>query len=390
MSASTVDGGGSGRAGGSILFTAFEPSGDLHAAPVIAALREMAPDLPIHAWGGPSMAEAGAVVVEQTAGDGVIALPSLKRIGAFFGELRRIETFAARERVALHVPVDSPAANFPIAKRLRKRGARVVHLVAPQFWAWGGWRRRKLKRITSMVLCLLPFEEEWFRSRGILAKFVGHPVVNRSLDRAALAAAGSDLPRGSPRLLLLPGSRSSEIRRNLPLLLDAFAELQGRGRGTAGLVAAAAPEQIPEIRRRFPNLPTGLHLVSGRLEQAIAWCDLALTVSGTVSLDVARQCKPMVGVYRTGLLGVIGAKLLLQVPDRLLPNILAGRRIVPEFVPHYGGAGRIVEAASELLADSRRLAETSEELRRVLGQFKGHDYAQESAREILRVLGRGG
>jgi lipid-A-disaccharide synthase len=389
-SADGGEGGGSAGQGASILFTAFEPSGDLHAAPVIAALRELAPDLRIHAWGGPHMAEAGATVVEQTAGDGVIAVPSLRRIGAFFGELRRIETFAARERVALHVPVDSPAANFPIAKRLRRRGARVVHLVAPQFWAWGSWRKRKLQRLTSIVLCLLPFEEQWFRSRGILAKFVGHPVINRRLDRAALAAATSDLPRGSPRLLLLPGSRSREIERNMPLLLDAFGELQGRHRGIAGLVAAATPEQIPEIRRRHRNLPTGLHLVSGRLEEAIAWCDLAITVSGTVSLDVARQCKPMVGVYRTSPLGCLVAKVMLRVPDRLLPNILAGRRIVPEFVPHCGGAAAIVEAAAEQLADSRRLAETAEELRRVLAQFKGHDYAQESAREILRVLGRGG
>jgi lipid-A-disaccharide synthase len=373
----------------SILFTAFEPSGDLHAAPVIAAIRERDPSIPIYAWGGPRMAEAGAEVVEQTAGDGVMALPGLKRIGAFFGELRRIETFAARHRVALHVPVDSPAANFPIAKRLRKRGIRVVNLVAPQFWAWGSWRRRKLQRVTSMVLCLLPFEESWFRERGIPARFVGHPVVNRELDRPALLAAAHDLPKGSPRILLLPGSRQSELQRNLPLLFTAFSELQSLHRGLAGLVMAADAAHLPQIRQRFPNLPTGLHLVSGRLEESIAWCDLALTVSGTVSLDVARQCKPMVGVYRTSLVSWLGSKVILQIPDRLLPNILAGRRIVPEFVPYIGGAAPIVEAAGALLRDSRLMAETAQELRRVLAQFKGRDYASTSAEAILEVWGKG-
>jgi len=203
---------------GAILFTAFEPSGDAHAAPVIRKLRELAPNRPIHAWGGPRMAEAGAEVVEQTAGDGVIAVPSAGRIRRFLGEMKRIETFAARHRVVLHVPVDSPAANTPIARRLRGAGSRVVHLVAPQYWAWGPWRRRKLQAITDLVLCLLPFEEAWFRERGIPAKFVGHPVINRSLDRRDLERRASELPRGRPRVLILPGSRSKEIRSNLGLL----------------------------------------------------------------------------------------------------------------------------------------------------------------------------
>ena len=381
-----------------ILFTAFEPSGDAHAAPVIRALRERDPDRRIYAWGGPRMAEAGAEVVEQTAGDGVIALPSLSRIGAFLGELRRIETFAARNRIGLHVPVDSPAANTPISKRLRRGGARVVHLVAPQYWAWGPWRRKKLQRITDLVLCLLPFEERWFRERGIPAKFVGHPVINRELDRTDLEERARGLPRGRPRILMLPGSRSSEIRKNLSLLMRVFADLQGLHHGLAGLIVAASPEIAATIRAKFPSLPTGLHVVGGDaksagsaiLDAAVHWCDVALTVSGTVSLDVARQAKPMVGVYRTSLLDVFGAKLMLTIPDRLLPNILAGERIVPEFVPYWGGPGPIVEAVENFLKDSRRAAETTQSLKRVLTQFRGHDFAIESAEAILELLERGG
>lgn len=383
---------------GAILFTAFEPSGDAHAAPVIRKLRELAPNRPIHAWGGPRMAEAGAEVVEQTAGDGVIAVPSAGRIRRFLGEMKRIETFAARHRVVLHVPVDSPAANTPIARRLRGAGSRVVHLVAPQYWAWGPWRRRKLQAITDLVLCLLPFEEAWFRERGIPAKFVGHPVINRSLDRRDLERRASELPRGRPRVLILPGSRSKEIRSNLGLLMSTFAELQARHRGMSGLVVAASREIAAEIRRRHPSLPTGLHVVNVEskaggtavLDAAILWSDVALTVSGTVSLDVARQAKPMVGVYRTGPLGVLVGGLMLTIPDRLLPNILAGERIVPEFVPHCGGHGPLVEAVDGFLKDSRTAAETQAALERVLSTFSGHDFAQESAEAILELLERGG
>lgn len=382
------------RAPGAILFTAFEPSGDAHAAPVIAAIRRLDPARPIYAWGGPKMAAAGAEVVEQTAGDGVIAVPSLARIGAFLGEMRRIETFAARSRVALHVPVDSPAANFPIANLLRRAGARVVHLVAPQFWAWGAWRRKKLQRTTDLVLCLLPFEEAWFRERGIPARFVGHPVINRELDRNAIAAQARELPRGSPRILLLPGSRSSEIKKNLALLMRVFADLQALHHGMGGLIVAASPEIAASIRERHPSMPTGLHVVTaesrdghGILDAAVAWCDLAITVSGTVSLDVARQAKPMVGVYKTGLVGVLGGRAVLRIPDRLLPNIIAGKRIVPEFVPYAGGPGPIVAAAESLLKDSRRTAEASHELRQMLAKFRGHDFAEESAQAILKFLG---
>ncbi len=381
-----------------ILFTAFEPSGDAHAAPVIRALRARDPSRPIFAWGGPRMAAAGAEVVEQTAGDGVIAVPSLKRIGSFFGELKRIETFAARNRVALHVPVDSPAANTPIAQRLRRGGARVVHLVAPQYWAWGPWRRKKLQRITDLVLCLLPFEEQWFRERGIPAKFVGHPVINREIDRGELDERAKGLPRGRPRILMLPGSRSSEIRKNLALLMRVFAELQALRHGTGGLIVAATPEIAAGIRAKYPSLPTGLHVVSGDargggndiLDAAVHWCDVALTVSGTVSLDVARQMKPMVGVYRTSPLGVVVAKIMLRIPDRLLPNVLAGERIVPEFVPYCGGPGRIVEAVETYLKDSRVAAEAQLSLKRVLTQFRGHDFATESSSAILDLLDRTG
>jgi lipid-A-disaccharide synthase len=296
------------------------------------------------------------------------------------------------------VPVDSPAANTPIARRLRGAGSRVVHLVAPQYWAWGPWRRRKLQAITDLVLCLLPFEEAWFRERGIPAKFVGHPVINRSLDRRDLERRASELPRGRPRVLILPGSRSKEIRSNLGLLMSTFAELQARHRGMSGLVVAASREIAAEIRRRHPSLPTGLHVVNVEskaggtavLDAAILWSDVALTVSGTVSLDVARQAKPMVGVYRTGPLGVLVGGLMLTIPDRLLPNILAGERIVPEFVPHCGGHGPLVEAVDGFLKDSRTAAETQATLERVLSTFSGHDFAQESAEAILELLERGG
>jgi len=372
-----------------ILFTAFEPSGDAHAAPIVKALRRMDPSLRICAWGGPRLREAGAEVIEETAADGVMGLSSLGRLFAVRREVSRIDRWMGQYKVHLHVAVDSPAANFPICARARRHGVRSAHLVAPQLWAWGGWRLSKLRRLTSGVLCLLPFEEPWFRERQVPARFIGHPRLNRELPREAVEARRGTLPSGSPRLLLLPGSRSSEVRRNLKLIVRSFADIQDRHRGTVGLIVAASEDIARLVRKLVPSMPTGLHLITGELDAAIAWCDLALAVSGTVSLDLTRHFKPMVGVYRVSLLSRLGAMVLLRTPHRLLPNIIAQRRIVPEFVPYWGGAKPITEAADHLLQDSQRLAQASEDLKRVAARFRGHVPEVEAAQALLALLDRG-
>lgn len=378
-----------GASTGAILFTAFEPSGDAHAAPVIAALRARRPDVRIFAWGGHRMEEAGATLIERTADDGAMGLGALTRAWAVRSQIARIRRWSKRYRVLIHVPVDSPAANFPIATTMHRRGARVVHLVAPQLWAWGAWRARKLRRVTSQVLCLLPFEEKWFRERHIPARFIGHPVLSREMDEEAVRQRSASLPGGAPKIAIFPGSRSQEVKRNIRLLASAFTELQGRHSGMGGLIVAANDDIARLIRRKLPVFPTGLHMTVGGVDAAVRWCDLAMAVSGTVTLDIARQCRPMIGVYKTGIVSWLGSKIILRTPYRLLPNVVAGREIVPEFVPHAGGPGPIIAAATELLRDSRRLTLQREELQRVIARFRDHDPSSEAADAIVALLSSG-
>ena len=372
-----------------VLFTAFEPSGDAHAAPVIAALKAMAPDIEIVAWGGPQMERAGATMIERTADDGAMGLSALSKIASVKKTQNAIRQWAQARRVTVHVPVDSPAANFTIAKFMKARGVRVCHLVAPQLWAWGPWRLNKLRRCTDLVLCLLPFEQEWFRSRRVPAKFIGHPVINRILDQAQIDTQSNELPKGSPKVLLLPGSRSSEVKRNLPLLLKVFSDIQHNHRRAIAIMVTANDSLARLVRERVPTLPPGVLLMTGKLDAAISWSEIALCVSGTVSLDLLRQAKPMVGIYRTGLLSVIGANIMLSMPNRLLPNILAGKRVVPEFVPCLGRAGPISAAVEELLVDQSRLRETANALRMLLPAFQGKRPDIEAAEAIIAfVTGR--
>ena len=373
------------RAQPSILFTAFEPSGDAHAAPVIRELRRVLPQVKVYAWGGSAMEAAGATIVQRTAADGAMGAEALTKVFAVRREVRRIKQWAREARVLAHVPVDSPAANFPICKVMRKSGARVVHLVAPQLWAWGRWRVGKLRRLTDLVLCLLPFEEAWFRKRRIPARFIGHPAVNRSLDMAELRERIHGLPSGAPRLAIFPGSRSHEVRANIRLLVDVYAELQGRYGGLAGVIVAANPSVAKIIRRKIKVYPRGMHMVTGNADAAITWCDLALAVSGTVTLHIARQRKPMIGVYKTGWLAWLGAMLVLRTRYRLLPNIIADREIVPEFVPHVWGPLPIVKQATYFLHDSKHGAIQSEELARVCLRFAHRKPAEEAAALIVQI-----
>lgn len=379
----------------SLLFTGFEPSGDDHAAAVIAELRSRHPDLTMHAWGGPKMEAAGATVVERTGKDAVMGLPGLAKIREHRRINKRIAKWIVEHGPTVHIPVDSPAANFPICAIAKKHDMRVVHLVAPQVWAWGTWRIRKLRRLTDQVLCLLPFEEEWFRARGVRAEFVGHPLFDKQLDLGALDSEASAYTgfgdAAVRRLAIMPGSRPSEIRNNFPLQLDAFRELKKRHPELLGLVAATTEEVQQHIRdfaRGHGGWPDGLEITAGKADAVIRWCDLALVVSGTVTLQIARQHKPMVIFYKSNpVMYTLLARWLLSTEFFTLPNLVAGREIVRELVPHFEGAGPIIEAVNELIEQPKLAEIQTEHLREITRSFEGANAALGAADAIERVGG---
>lgn len=379
------------HAGKCILFTAFEPSGDDHASTVIAELKRRHPDLPIYAWGGPKMQRAGAVVVERTGHDAVMGMPGWRKIREHTFINERIEGWMREYRPLVHIPVDSPAANFPICKAAKALGIKVVHLVAPQIWAWGRWRIRKLRRLTDMVLCLLPFEEGFFLKRGVAARFIGHPLFDEPLNEADLARRAAALGEGSPRVALMPGSRPRELEGSWPLLLDAFRELRIAYPGLTGVVAATTPQVKQDLHTRAQDLgglPDGLSIVAGDADAVIRWCDLALVKSGTITLQIARQTKPMVIFYKQQTSPVLYHSLRLVAVSThffTLPNILAQREIVPELVPHFGGHEEVVVAARKLLDSPERMEQQREELARIIELFRGRDASMNAADAIEEV-----
>lgn len=374
-----------------VLFTAFEPSGDDHASAVIAELRRRRPELSIYAWGGPKMERAGARLIERTGDDAVMGLPGLRKIREHGRINRRIGAWMDSGRASVHVPVDSPAANFPVCAMAKARGMKVVHLVAPQVWAWASWRVKKLRNRTDLVLCLLPFEQDWFRARGVPARFIGHPLFDEELDVSELDRRAAALPAGAPRIALMPGSRPGEIRKNFPVLLRAYRSLEASHPGLVGVVAATRPEverQLREMADEHGGWPGTLAARCGETDVVVRWCELALVVSGTVTLQVAKQQRPMVIVYKSSrLVCFLLGSWLVSTRVFTLPNLIAGRRIVPELVPYFGAGDEVAREAARLLDEPARAEQQRRDLAALRETFRARHAASAAASAIEEIAG---
>ena len=366
------------------LFTAFEPSGDAHAAPVIAELARRHPDAKIYALGGERCREAGAELLESTTDRAAMLTSALGQIGEHRRRLKRLKAWLDVHPVDMLVPVDSPAANWSVCKAVRRAHptAKIVHLVAPQLWAWAPWRVRKLRRLTDHVLCLLPFEPDWFGQRDVPCTFIGHPIVE---ETSPTDVADEDAP---PRLAVLPGSRAAEIESNGPTMLTACRRLADTVDGFTAEIAVrdqAAADKVMALADG--ELPPETSIVIGETEAVLGRATAALVASGTASLQVAAAGVPLVVMYNVSWIGwqLLG-RWLVRTRTFCLPNLIAEAedrpRPVDEFIPHFGDPDPIIEALIPLLTEAEARDQRREALARVREGFAGHDFATEAADAI--------
>ncbi len=334
-----------------VLLTAFEPSGDLLGAGMIRSLRATRPDLAIFAMGGHRMEAEGATLLENTTAEAKMGLSAATQVLTHLRRLRLLKRWLRSHAVTALVAVDSPTANWSICGLVRRMQpqAKILHLAAPQIWAWAPWRIGKLRRLTDQVLCLLPFEPEWFGDRGVPAMFVGHPI----FDGVATSATANTPPPpsewpGAPglRLALLPGSRRAEIRENLPTMLAAFDRLCQLHPGMGAVIAAvdqAKAGLIAELIAAHPStIARPLHVAVGQVTQVLNWADVVLVVSGTATLEVAAHRKPMVTIFNANWFEWQVVRWIIQTRTFTLPNLISEAqghgRAVPEFRARDWGA----------------------------------------------------
>lgn len=365
-----------------VFVSAGEPSGDAHAAAFASALRHVVPDVRLEGFGGTRMAEAGVALMARMEDLTVMGFVEvLRKVPAHLRLLRRIRNRLARGDVDLVVLVDYPGFHLRLAEAAHRAGVPVLYYVAPGVWAWGEGRLGRMRRTITRLAVILPFEEEFFRSRGVPATFVGNPLRDRRAvpgDRAARKRAlGVDPER--PLLAVFPGSRRQEVRRLWPSFRDA-AHLVRRERPEVQVVVAATPEgEYPE--------PGDLRLVFSRPELCLGAADAGLLKSGTTTLEGALADTPMVIAYRVQYLSYLLARALAKVQWVGLVNLVAGREIAPEFLQQRARPDLLAAALLPLLRDgSPERARQLQGLREVRERVGGPGAAERTAKIAVDLL----
>jgi lipid-A-disaccharide synthase len=384
-----------------VAIVAGETSGDALGAALIAALRGRCGAVEFLGVAGPAMRAAGCVPLadaHELAVMGLIDplkhLPRLLRLRSML--IDRISAW----KPDVFVGIDSPAFNLGLAGRFKSLGIATVQYVSPQVWAWRPGRVRKIARRCDLVLCLLPFEPEFYRSHAVRAEFVGHPLADQIpllADRAA-ARASLSLDAHRPTLALLPGSRLGEVQRLAAPFIATAIEMSRRRPGLQLLApmanAAARAEFERALAAASPPSPLDLRLLDGQARSALTAADVALVASGTATLEALLCRCPMVVAYRVGAVTALLLRTLrlVRLPYFSLPNLLAGEALAPEFFQQTVTSANLSGAIERAFDDVARREYLQREFLRVHESLRagGAARAAEAVLELLRDKGLDG
>ena len=369
-----------------IYLVAGEASGDEHGAELIRCLHELAPEAEFHGRGGPRMkAIAGNAFMNWIDAAAVVGLwEVVKRYGYFrrqFAETLSEITAAKPDAVVL---IDYPGFNLRLARTLRKwaPGLKIIYYISPQVWAWNRGRIAQMARYLDLMLCIFPFEAELYNASGLRTIFVGHPMVEN------LAARRSSEPRDPNLIGLFPGSRSREVKKIFPVMLAAVVEILAQRPATRFEIAAASDA----LAREIGNLMAGslmrdrLRVVTGDSSGTMQRAFAGMVASGTATLESAFFGLPFVLVYKVSWPTYFAARLMMRTRFLGMPNVLADREIVPEFLQHEAKPKEIALAMLRLMNDSAAREKMIAEFATIVEKLGEAGASAKAAQAILQEL----
>jgi lipid-A-disaccharide synthase len=369
-----------------LYFVAGEASGDEHGAALMRSLRDLAPDCEFRGRGGPQMKQIAGETFTDWIGDAAVV--GLWEVVKHYGYFREQFAKALNEIDAAKpdavVLIDYPGFNLRLARALRKRAPalKIIYYISPQVWAWNRGRIRQMARYLDLMLCIFPFEAELYNLSGLRTIFVGHPMIENLARRRTGEARDPNL------IGLFPGSRSREVKKIFPVMLKAIAEIISARSATRFEVAAASETLARDIQGLLAGSPLRecARIVtadsSGTMQRAFA----GMVASGTATLEAAYFRLPFVLVYKVSWPTYFAARLLMRVPFLGMPNVLAGREIVPEFLQHEANPRTISHAVLTLVNDPAKREQMISEFDDVIGKLGETGASAKAGRAILAEL----
>jgi lipid-A-disaccharide synthase len=375
-----------------ILISAGEASGEMYGAELITALRQRHPSLEFFGVGGERMRTAGCDTVIDAKDLAVVGITEIvSHLRKIYGCFRRLIREADLRKPDLAIVIDSPAFNWRVARQMHHRGIPVVYYVCPQFWAWRQGRVKLLRKYVSKALVIFPFEEKFYRDRGVDAEFVGHPLAelpHPRIDREDYARRYKLDPE-KHWITLMPGSRVKEVKMNLPAILESASQF---GRAYEFLLPLA-PTLDPSL---FQGLRTSETVTLVYEALPALWHSRAgIIASGTATVEAGMMCTPFVMVYRVSPLTYALGRWRIRVPHFAMVNLIAGKEIVPELVQDNFTPANVVARLNDIIPDAPARETMLEALARVKASLRSPAHlddprhpAERAADAILGLLGR--
>lgn len=368
-----------------VALVAGEASGDILGSGLMQALKAQHPDIEFMGVGGPRMEAQGLpsyFPMERLSVMGLFEV--LGRLVELLLRRRRLVRTLIAERPDVFIGIDAPDFNLGLELKLRRAGIRAVHYVSPSVWAWRQKRVFKIREACDLMLTLFPFEAQFYQQHAVPVRFVGHPLANSialEVDRAG-ARQALGLDPDATVVALMPGSRGGEVSRLGPLFLQAAALLNRQRPGLRFVLPCASAPRRDQLEQMLAGQDLHLELLDGRSHEALAACDAVLIASGTATLEALLHKRPMVVAYRVANMTYRILKRLVKSTFFSLPNLLAGRQLVPEFIQDEATAEALAEAVSALLHDGQEQTEGFAAIHLALRQ----DASTQAAEAVLQLV----
>ena len=373
------------------LIVAGEASGDIHGANLVRALKRLDPDLKIKGIGGKYMADAGVEILVSASDMAVVGLTEVfTRLHVLIQAYRKLKFILKHNRPGLLILIDYPEFNISLARIANRLGVPVLYYISPQVWAWRQTRVKKIARRIDRMAVILPFEKDFYDEKGVNVDYVGHPLLDSIPEFNDKEAVLKDLGLKNqyPIIGLLPGSRTEEVNRLLPLMIESvemLAPYYTNMQCVLPLASTISPDLVQTIIKKSSVL---VKVLQKDIYRILSVCDLALVASGTATLETAVMEVPMVIIYKVSPISFWIGKKVIKVPYAGLPNLVAGEMIVPELIQEEVTPHRLAQEVQAILNDDQRKARIIERLRIIRENLGAGGASEKTARIAIDMIDR--